>query len=179
MSLAAETREAVRERPALYDALRAGVVNYTAAAETLAIDGDREAIATALRRFAESLDAPDASDRSLTVRMDRRIDAESADSLPVLDGDVVADAVDTATESLTAIRASGDVDSALLSTVLDRLRIADIDVLAAGVAGDALVVLVPKRSGASALQCVEGVRQGVDSTASSGRRDSHRVCHSP
>ncbi|ESS09750.1 MAG: hypothetical protein A07HN63_00557 [uncultured archaeon A07HN63] len=85
MSLAAETREAVRERPALYDALRAGVVNYTAAAETLAIDGDREAIATALRRFAESLDAPDASDRSLTVRMDRRIDAESADSLPVLE----------------------------------------------------------------------------------------------
>jgi len=33
MSLAADTREAVRERPTLYDALRAGVVNYTAAAE--------------------------------------------------------------------------------------------------------------------------------------------------
>jgi|APHM01.1.fsa_nt_gi hypothetical protein len=55
MSLAAETREAVRERPVLYDALRAGIVNYTAAAERLALNGDREAIATALRRFAESL----------------------------------------------------------------------------------------------------------------------------
>ena len=155
MSLAAETREAVRERPALYDALRAGVVNYTAAAETLDIDGDREAIATALRRFAESLGAPDRADRSLTVRMDRSVDPESADSLPALDGDAAADAVDAATESLTAIRASGDVNAALLATVLDRLRIADIDVLAAGVAGETLVVLIPQRSGANALQLVE------------------------
>lgn len=155
MSLAAETREAVRERPALYDALQAGVVNYTAAAETLAVDGDREAIATALRRFAESLDDPEASERSLTVRMDRSVDHESVDSLPALDGDAVADAIDASTASLTAIRASGDVDAALLATVLDRLRIAEIDVLAAGVAGDTLVVLVPKRSGASALQVVE------------------------
>ena len=87
--------------------------------------------------------------------MDRSVDPESADSLPVLDGDAVADAIDAASASLTAIRASGDVDSALLATVLDRLRIAEIDVLAAGVAGDTLVVLVPQRSGASALQVVE------------------------
>jgi len=155
MSLAADTREAVRERPTLYDALRAGVVNYTAAAERIDLDGDREAIATALRRFAESLDAPDTADRSLTVRMDRGIDLESADSLPAFDGDAVADALDAASASLTAIRASGDVDAALLSTVCDRLRIAEIDVLAAGVAGDTLVVLVPQRSGASALQLLE------------------------
>jgi hypothetical protein len=157
MSLAADTREAVRERPVLYDALRAGIVNYTAAADRLALDGDREAIATALRRFAESLEDADASDRSLTVRMDRGIDPESTESLPVLDGDAVSDAVDAASASLTAIRATGDADAALLATVLDRLRIAEIDVLAAGVAADSLAVAVPQRSGATALQLVEGV----------------------
>jgi len=164
MSLAADTREAVRARPVLYDALRAGIVNYTAAADRLDLDGDREAVATALRRFAESLDADgDAdpkSDRSLTVRMERGVDAETAESLPVLAIDAVAadDAIDAAdADAVTAIRASGDVDSAVLATALDRLRIAEIDVLAAGVAGDALVVLVAQRAGVDALRLVEGV----------------------
>ena len=156
MSLAAATREAVRARPVLYDALRAGIVNYTAAADTLDIDGDRESIATALRRFADSLDAESGAttERSLTVRMDRGIDPAEE---PLLAGDGVGDAVDAADgiNAATAIRASGDVDAALLATVLDRLRIADIDVLAAGVAADTLVVVVPQRSGASALQRVE------------------------
>ena len=166
MSLAADTREAVRQRPVLYDALRAGIVNYTAAADTLDLDGDREAIATALRRFAESLsedadrEAPDAADRSLTVRMDHGVDLKAVDSLPTVDdAAAAADAVatDDATESLTAIRATGDVDAALLATVCDRLRIDEIDVLAAGVAANSLAVAVPQRSGATALQIVEGV----------------------
>ena len=55
MSLASETRDAVRARPFLYDALRAGVVNYTAAARELDVDGEVDAVATALRRFAEEL----------------------------------------------------------------------------------------------------------------------------
>ena len=152
MSLAADTREAVRARPVLYDALRAGIVNYTAAADSLDLDGDREAIATALRRFAESLDAAAApADHSLTVRMERGVDADAAESLLAVDDDSVGDADTTA----TAIRASGDVDSALLATVLDRLRIAEIDVLAGAVADDTLVVVVPQRSGAAALRLVE------------------------
>lgn len=173
MSLAAETREAVRQQPVLYDALRAGIINYTAAADRLDLDGDREAVATALRRFAESLSedadsedtAEPAADRSLTVRMDRGIDPV-AESLPVFAGDAFAsddatadgdnDAADV-DDAVTAIRATGDVDSALLATVLDRLRIAEIDVLAAGVASDTLVVLVPQRAGVDALRVVEGV----------------------
>ncbi|TQQ80856.1 hypothetical protein EGH24_06770 [Halonotius terrestris] len=172
MSLAADTREAVRQRPVLYDALRAGIVNYTAAAATLDIDGDREAIATALRRFAESLSAEDAdadsdagdeADRSLTVRMESGIDhvGENSALLAVdgirFGGDAdVQERSSAAVESpLTAIHATGDVDSDLLATVLDRLRIAEITVHAAGVAGESLVVLVPRRSGAAALQIVE------------------------
>ncbi|MFW6382935.1 MAG: DUF7523 family protein, partial [Haloferacaceae archaeon] len=71
MSLAEETRAAVRRRPFLLAALRAGVVNYTAAARWLdeAVDGDADSVATALRRFAESLPAYDADSRDARVTM--------------------------------------------------------------------------------------------------------------
>ena len=170
MSLAAETREAVRRRPVLFDGLRAGIVNYTAAAESLDIDGDTEAIATALRRFADSLSAADAdsdasqeADRSLTVRMESGIDRVDADALLAVDGAGFGGDADTQpapdvadeSPSLTAIHATGDVDSELLATVVDRLRIDEIEVHAAGVVDDALVVIVPRRSGATALRLVE------------------------
>ena len=79
MSLAAETRAAVRARPWLLEALRAGVVNYAAAAESLDVDGDTDSIATALdagyrlfdsaelygneSRIGDLLTAPGAPDR--------------------------------------------------------------------------------------------------------------------
>jgi hypothetical protein len=153
MSLAAETREAVRERPVLYDALRAGVVNYTAAAETLDIDGDREAIATALRRFTESLseNTDEPTDRSLTVRMDRSVDPDELDAVP---STVETAGVD---DAVTAVRARGGVDAEMLATVCDRLRIAEIDILAASVAADLLVVVVPQRAGVDTLRTVEAV----------------------
>ena len=166
MSLAADTREAVRQRPTLYDALQAGILNYTAAADSLDIDGDTEAIATALRRFGESLSTADDEakrDRSMTVRMESGIDRVDTDARLAVDGvgfgtnTDAAPAADVAdgSPSLTAIHATGDVDSDLLATVLDRLRIADIEVAAAGVADDALVVVVPRRAGATALRLVE------------------------
>lgn len=153
MSLAADTREAVRERPVLYDALRAGVVNYTAAAETLDIDGDREAIATALRRFTESLseNTDEPTDRSLTVRMDRSVDPDELDAVP---STVETAGVD---DAVTAVRARGGVDAEMLATVCDRLRIAEIDILAASVAADLLVVVVPQRAGVDTLRTVEAV----------------------
>ncbi|MFC7041847.1 DUF7523 family protein [Halonotius sp. GCM10025705] len=166
MSLAAETREAVRQRPTLYDALRAGILNYTAAADSLDIDGDTEAIATALRRFGESLSTEDGDekpDRSMTVRMESGISRVDTDAQLAVGGvgfgtnaaTAPASDVAEASPSLTAIQATGDVDSDLLATVLDRLRIADIEVRAAGVADDALVVVVPRRAGATALRLVE------------------------
>ena len=143
MSLAADTREAVRQRPVLYDALRAGVVNYTAAAETLDIDGDREAIATALRRFTESLseNADEPTDRSLTVRMDRSVDPDELDAVP---STVETAGVD---DAVTAVRARGAVDAEMLATVCDRLRIAEIDILAASVPADLPGVVGSQRPG--------------------------------
>ncbi|UIO99293.1 hypothetical protein Hbl1158_12240 [Halobaculum sp. CBA1158] len=76
MTVAEETREAVRERPFLLDALRAGVVNYAAAASLLDLDADADAVATALRRFGDDLRDERAA----------RGDAVTADGDPTADG---------------------------------------------------------------------------------------------
>ena len=68
MTVASETREAVRSEPFLHAALAAGVLNYTAAARYLDV-GDEEAVAAALRRYAEDLPAPDVRDGSVRVDM--------------------------------------------------------------------------------------------------------------
>ncbi|MFC7137407.1 hypothetical protein ACFQRB_15140 [Halobaculum litoreum] len=75
MTVAEETRAAVRERPFLYDALRAGVVNYAAAAATLDIDADPDAVATALRRHAAEIDARPPATGDARVTMERRVGA--------------------------------------------------------------------------------------------------------
>jgi hypothetical protein len=156
MSLAAATREAVRERPFLYDALRAGVVNYTAAARTLDIDGEEEAIATALRRFAEELDDNPAHESDGRVSMESglgRVESADAASAAVL---AVGDAAFAeGAGSLTGIVAAGDLSPEALADVLGRLRAADVSVEAAGVTDDALVVVVSRRAGPDALRVVE------------------------
>ena len=153
MSLAAATRDAVRERPFLYDALRAGVVNYTAAARTLDIEGDTDAVATALRRYAEELPDGPAHESEARVTMESGLG-------PVENGDALLVVGDTrlgeGAGSLTGIVASGDVSVPALGDVLDRLRAADIPVEAAGAGTGTLVVVVERRDGPDALRVVEG-----------------------
>lgn len=204
MSLAAETREAVRQRPFLLDALRAGVVNYTAAAEFLGLDGDAESIATALRRYAADLPAhaTDARDTRVTMQSGVGLQRSAGTTSPVDDDGPVSPADDagpadaagptdtagpadaerggdsTADEaapllsvagtavvpdagSLTAVLATGEVDAAALAAVLDRLRIADVSVDAAGVAEDTLLVVVPRRAGAKTVRLVEAAVDAV------------------
>ncbi|WP_336339589.1 DUF7523 family protein [Haloarcula brevis] len=157
MSLAAATRDAVRERPFLYDALRAGVVNYTAAARTLDVDGDAEAVATALRRFAEELDDHPAHDSDARVSMQSGLGrAETTDAVLQVGDAAFAEGAG----SLTGIVATGDLSPPALAEVLGRLRAADVAVDAAGVTGDALVVVVRRRAGPDALRVVEAVVQG-------------------
>lgn len=158
-SLAARTREAVRERPFLLDGLRAGVINYTAAARYLDVEGELEAIATALRRYADELDSEPA------VGADARVSMESGvgriEDGPVDADDALLSVAGTAfaanAGSLTAIVTTGDVDPGLLSRILGRLTIEDFAVEAAGMAGDSLVVVVGRRAGVDALRAVEGV----------------------
>ncbi|NLV12249.1 DUF7523 family protein [Haloarcula argentinensis] len=160
MSLAAATRDAVRERPFLYDALRAGVVNYTAAARTLDIAGEEEAIATALRRFAEELSADPPHDSDARVSMQSglgRVESSDAESAIVLEVADTAFAEDAG--SLTGIVATGDLAPAALAEVLGRLRATHISVDAAAVTGEALVVVVSRRAGPDALRVVEATVQ--------------------
>lgn len=174
MSLAAETRAAVRARPWLLRALRAGTVNYAAAAESLDVDGDTDSIATALRRFEADIDPLDADARDATVRMRSGVGLAGADVFTD-DGDgsdnglddtdvllaVGEEAIVTADGSLTAILAEGDVDAAALAAVVDRLRAENVLVDAAGLAGETLVVVVPRSEGANALRTVESTLESV------------------
>lgn len=161
MSLAEQTRDAVRSEPFLYDALRAGVVNYSAVAAWLEVDGDEDAIATALRRYADELPDPEKTDTGSRVRVQSNvtlIEGESTTSTPLftIDGRSLVQGGE-----LAAIVAYGAVDATALAHVLDRLRVADIDVEAAGVGAERLVVAVPNRDSGTALQCVEDALETV------------------
>lgn len=163
MSLAARTREAAREYPFLVAGLRAGVVNHRAAAEFLDLDGDPDAVATALRRFADTLPeyATDARDARVTMHSDLGVvDAATVEAgdAPLVVGDaaVVPDAGDD-----TAVVATGTVDASALWAVLGRLVTSDVDVLAAGVGGGTLVVVVERRAGATTLRLVEEALDAV------------------
>jgi hypothetical protein len=161
MSVAERTRRAVRDDPSLYDALRAGVLNYSAAARSLDVEGDEESIATALRRFADELDAPDRPDRRVSVRLHRGValDDGTIDG-GALEGRGLAGVALDENGDVAAIEASGDVDALALEVVLGRLRTRGVRVHAAGVADESLVVAVPTRSGAEALRVVEGALEG-------------------
>ena len=161
MSLAEDTRDAARRRPFLLAALRAGVVNYTAAARFLSddVDGDTESIATALRRFAESLPAPETDSRTASVSMQSGLGEteDPADAILAVGGTALA----PDEGSLTGVVAAGDVDSRALAHVLGRLDAADVAVLAAGVAGDGLAVAVERRDGPDAVRVVEDALEAV------------------
>ncbi|WP_230198518.1 DUF7523 family protein [Halopiger goleimassiliensis] len=159
MSLAAETRRAVDERPFLRTALRADVVNYTAAARYLDVEGETDAIATALRRYAEELDDYETEPRTVRVRMESgfgRIDPADGENEepPLL---VVGDAAFGPTGGdRTAIVATGSVDPTALATTIRRLGVEGIDPIVAGVGDETLVVIVDRLEGANAVRTVEG-----------------------
>ena len=154
MTLASETRAAVRREPFLHAALAAGVVNYTAAARYLDIgDEDEETVAAALRRYAADLSPPAPPERSPP-----RVDMQSglgpvdvADALLTV-GDVAFGPVDG---SLTAITISGDVSATDLGPVLARLGVEGIEVEATGGSDGHVVCLVDEADGVDALRAVE------------------------
>jgi hypothetical protein len=156
MNQASVTREAVDDRPFLRRALRAGVVNHAAAARFLNGQGDEDAIAAALRRYGEELPRLSATSRDATVSMRSGL-GESDDGVVVVAGRGYA----PGEGRLTGLLANGDVDARTLSHVLECLAAADIDVKAAGVADDALVVVVGRRAGADALRVVEDAVEAV------------------
>ena len=166
MTLAADTRSAVRRKPFVFEALRAGVLNYTAAARYLDV-GDLDPVAAALRRYAEELPDYESDSRDARVTMQSglgavevaEIEDENEALLAVGGRALVPDA-----GSLTGVLATGAVDARALAHVLDRLAIERTDVAAAGVAGDTLVVAVGRRAGPDAVRTVEDALDSVPTT---------------
>lgn len=65
--------------------------------------------------------------------------------------------------------AAGDVDTASLAAVLDRLAVADVAVDAAAVAGETLLVVVGRRDGANAVRVVESALKTVPTRTAAPR----------
>lgn len=151
MTVASDAREAVRNRPFLRTALRAGVVNYTAAARFLDV-GEEEAVVAALRRYADELPPYEPSAVDARVDMRSGLGPGAADEALITVGDLslVPDEGD-----LTAVVATGAVGPRALADVLARLAVEELTVEAAGVGDGHLVVVVPRRAGVDALRHVE------------------------
>ncbi len=151
MTIASETRSAVRERPFLYDGLRAGVINYTAAARFLDI-GDTDAVAAALRRYAEELDTEGTSEGHVSVSMRSGV-GEATEGEHLLSVGTRRFGIESG--EYTAIVATGDLGTAALGAVLGRLRTAGTEVVAAGGAEGTVTVVVERRAAPDALRIVE------------------------
>ena len=153
-SLAAETRKAVDAHPFVRDGLRAGVLNFAAAARFLDVDGGEEAVATALRRYADELPTIESRDASVRVTMQSGIGVvDTPDRDPILGVGEKKFAPDGG--DVTAIQAVGAVDPRYAGTVSIRLANADIAVRGMGLSAESLVVIVDRRAASSALEIVE------------------------
>ena len=145
-SIAEATRRAVDSTPYLRQALRAGVLNYTAAARQLDVPGETEAVASALRRYADELPPTEAADGSVRVRMERGV---SPDRLAVSGV--------TASGDLTAIVLEGETNTGLFGRVLSALVATEVPLRGGGFVEGIGIVLVPRGDGSTALRTVEAV----------------------
>ncbi|MFW6383869.1 MAG: DUF7523 family protein [Halodesulfurarchaeum sp.] len=146
-SIAARTRRAVDRTPYVRQALRAGVLNYTAAARRLDVEGEPDAVASALRRYEADLPPLDREDRSVRVRMDRSPDERL---LSVAGRDLDG-------EDRTALTLSGALDPGTFGRAVAALHASSLPVSGAAYAEGRAVVLVPGADGSAALRIVESV----------------------
>ncbi|MFB6202646.1 MAG: hypothetical protein ABEI98_11645 [Halorhabdus sp.] len=152
MTVAERAREAARAHPFVHEALRAGVINYAAAARMLDV-GDEEAVAAALRRYASELSGRASENLSAQVTMQSGIGRtnESEDALLAVGKDTFA----SGEGSLTAVLVTGEIDAWFTTTALARLTVEGIAVEAAGVTGNRFVVVVERRNGPETVQFLE------------------------
>lgn len=149
MSTAAAARRAIRAHPFLLAALRAGVLNYSAAARFLELD-DVEAGAAALRRLGNEETEVGPREPELRIRIERDVPAALADSLE-------SDQAD-----LRAIVATGSIASMTVARIVARFDDADVDLLGMTWTPDRLTIAVASSSTATALRCVEGRTGSTD-----------------
>ncbi|ERJ05267.1 hypothetical protein HLRTI_002779, partial [Halorhabdus tiamatea SARL4B] len=148
--------KAARARPFVYEGLRAGVINYSAAARLLDV-GDEEAVAAALRRYADELPDRDLSDGSARVTMHSGLGVQDSESDGAVEGLLTVGETTYVQDagSLTGVAATGDVDARSLARVLGRLDAEGVAVAAAGVADGRLLIVVERRDGPDVVRFVE------------------------
>lgn len=151
MTTAETTREQARTHPYLIDALRDGIVNYAAAARTLDVSADTDAVATALRRYATDL--PPRTTTSHDVRVTITTPESPTDNpLSRVPPDTREN---TATEPLTHITATGDIPPRALEHILGLCHTHRITPVAASATPDRLVLVVDRADAATALRLTE------------------------
>ncbi|MFC7226762.1 hypothetical protein N0B31_05050 [Salinirubellus salinus] len=159
MTVAADTRRAVRANPFVRDALRAGICNYTAAARFLGV-GEEEAVAAALRRYAEDLADYEPPTPAGRVRVNMQSGLGPTDDPDAALVRVADTMLAPGGGDLTGITATGDgVDPVTLAHVVARLDAEGVAVGAAGATDGVLVVAVNRRDGPDALRDVEDAVQ--------------------
>lgn len=150
MSLASRTRDTVKKYPCIHQALRAGVINYSAAARYLPVSGDTEAIASALRRYAEELPDPTPKPIDVSITMHTSY-PDQLSGLP-------AETPDTNEEgSITWLCVSGDITPVLVGSVLLGCKSHEIPVQTVSANDGTALISVPQSAGAAALRCIEHV----------------------
>lgn len=152
MNTAEITREAATRHPFLVEALRAGIVNYTAAARFLDV-GEVDVVAAALRRFAAELPATEPAERELRIRM-----LTGVEKVPRADGAILS--VDERGFGVgrgehSAIQIEGPIDSTFVAGVWGQLAVAGVEVVAAAHDHDRLVIVVSKNDGPRVIQLIE------------------------
>lgn len=150
MSLASRTRETIQNFPCIHEALRVGVINYSAAARFLPVAGDTEAIASALRRYENHLSGPANQSRDISISMHSSYPSEQA-------GLTEETPYDTDTETVTWLCVSGDISPTVVGSLLLGCKSHDIRVNAVSANEGHAVICVPRSSGTSALRCIESV----------------------
>ena len=152
MSIAERTRDAVDQRPFLVEALRAGVVNYTAAARYLDI-GETDAVAAALRRYAKELPAEPPTSGDVRLRMITGIGHSSADDDAVLT--IGSSAFVPEDGDLTAVVAEGDITTSQAAAILSRLALDETAIDGMAADHERLILVTDRRAAPSVLRVVE------------------------
>ena len=152
MSLAKRTREETRRYPFLVEAMRAGVLNYTAAARFLDV-GDTEPVAAALRRYSDELPPLRTEGNDVRLRMITGIgdSSETEETLIQIDGNQFG----RGSGNLTAIVADGAMSVRVIGRVLWQLAEFEVSVYASAMDGNRLVIVTDRLDGPSALRVVE------------------------
>ncbi len=152
MTIAEDTRVALRRHPFLREALQTGVINYTAAARFLDV-GEVEAVAAALRRLSAELPPGEPTSRDVRIRIIRDIGQVGTTEDALLQ--IGEDLLGPADAGETALQVEGTLDAGYVGAVCTRMGAERLSIAAAGWTDDRLILVVERTDVADAIRILE------------------------